>query len=430
MKLHVYIGIVLMAVLAGCGAPAPTSSENMLYEVEGFYQTNPGKALKILDNFDISSLSEKEQAHYCLLRAKVYDAHFWHNNEMDSLLKVAEGYFIGGDDKYFEAVTCMYLARYAKVVRHSMDEALNWELKALQSIGQCQNVDERLVRYSQTPTDVQNEIDRIKYVVHQRLGMLYGEIGDWRESITHLKISEIYYAEKQRYKLHMMSSYCLGNSYLAIKEYDSAFMCFDNAMHDAEIIGEKGELLYINNGLANYYLNRYENGEYADEAEREELLHNAMTEINKLQMAQQPKRLLMYLLIAVLTLVLLLCLLIAFRYRKKKEIKLMKVKDSQKQTLINCVSVIYKSNQENRTKQILDEFEKTYPGSVARLKIAHPELNDMELNICVLSYFPFRTKEIAQLMGLQENTVYRYRSTIRKKTGTDDLEALVDCILE
>lgn len=419
-----------MMVLAGCGAPAPSSSEDMLYEVEGFYQTNPGKALKILDNFDISSLSEKEQAHYCLLRAKVYDAHFWHNNEMDSLLKVAEGYFIGGDDKYFEAVTYMYLARYAKVTRHGMDEALNWELKALQSIEQCQNVDERLVRYSQTPTDVQNEIDRIKYVVHQRLGMLYGEIGDWRESITHLKISEIYYAEKQRYKLHMMSSYCLGNSYLAIKEYDSAFMCFDNAMHDAEIIGEKGELLYINNGLANYYLNRYENGEYADEAEREELLHNAMTEINKLQMAQQPKRLLMYLLIAVLTLVLLLCLLIAFRYRKKKEIKLMKVKDSQKQTLINCVSVIYKSNQENRTKQILDEFEKTYPGSVARLKISHPELSDMELNICVLSYFPFRTKEIAQLMGLQENTVYRYRSTIRKKTGTDDLEALVDCILD
>jgi len=271
-KLNLILPLLCLLLLASCTQTAPTSSEDMLYEVEGFYQTNPGKALRILDNYNVSSLSEKEQAHYCLLRAKVYDVHFQHNNEMDSLLKVAENYYVGGDDKYFEAVTCMYLARYAQVTRQGLDDALNWELKASQSIEQCHNVDERLVSYSQTPTDVQNEIDRIKYVVHQRLGMLYGEIGNWRESITHLKISETYYAEKQRHRLHMMSSYCLGNSYLAIKEYDSAFVCFDNAMHDAEIIGEKGELLYINNGLANYYLSRYENGEYSDEVEREELL--------------------------------------------------------------------------------------------------------------------------------------------------------------
>ena len=199
IKTHLHIILILLyTLLSGCGTHAPTSSEDMLYEVEGLYQTNPGKALRILDNFEVSALSEKEQAHYCLLRAKVYDAHFRHNNEMDSLLKVAENYFVGGDDKYFEAVTCMYIARYIQVTRQGLDEALSWELKALQSIEQCQIVDERLVLYSETPTDVQNEIDRIKYVVHQRLGMLYGEIGDWRERITHLKISEIYYAEKQR----------------------------------------------------------------------------------------------------------------------------------------------------------------------------------------------------------------------------------------
>lgn len=429
-RLNLILPLLCLLLLASCTQTDPTSSEDMLYEVEGFYQANPGKALRILDNFNVSSLSEKEQAHYCLLRAKVYDAHFQHNNEMDSLLKVAENYFVGGDDKYFESVTCMYLARYAQVTRQGLDEALNWELKALQSIEQCQNVDERLMLYSQTPTDIQNEIDRIKYVVHQRLGMLYGEIGDWRESITNLKISEIYYAEKQRYRLHMMSSYCLGNSYLAIKEYDSAFVCFDNAMHDAEIIGEKGELFYIKNGLANYYLNRYENGEYSDEAEREELLQNAMLEINKLQMAQMPKRVIVYLLVAVFVIVIVVILLIVFRYRRKKNIELLKIKDSQQQTLINCVSAIYKSNHNNRAQKIFDEFEKTYPGTVVRFKAVHPDLSDMEVNICVLSYFPFRTKEIAQLMGLQENTVYRYRSTIRKKTGTDDLEALVDCILE
>lgn len=424
-KLNLILPLLCLLLLASCTQTAPTSSEDMLYEVEGFYQTNQGKALKILDNFDVSALSEKERAHYCLLRAKVYDANFRHNNEMDSLLKVAENYFVGGDDKYFEAVTCMYLARYAQVTRQGLDEALNWELKALQSIEQCQNIDERLVLYSETPTDVQNEIDRIKYVVHQRLGMLYGEIGDWRESITHLKISEIYYAEKQRYRLHMMSSYCLGNSYLAIQEYDSAFVCFDNAMHDAEIIGEKDEMFYIDNGLANYYLNRYENGEYSDEAEREELLQNAMLEINKLQMAQMPKRVILYLLVAVFVIVIVVILLIVFRYRRKKNKELLKIKDSQQQTLINCVSAIYKSSQDNRAKQIFDEFEKTYPGAIARLKAAHPDLSDMEVNVAILSFLHFRAKETAELLGLTENTAMKYRSNVRKKAGQTPISEIL-----
>ena len=222
----------------------------------------------------------------------------------------------------------------------------------------------------------------------------------------------------------MMSSYCLGNSYLAIKEYDNAFVCFDNAMHDAEIIGEKGELLYINNGLANYYLNRYENGEYSDEAEREELLQNAMLEINKLQMAQMPKRVILYLLVAVFVIVIVVILLIVFRYRRKKNKELLKIKDSQQQTLINCVSAIYKSSQDNRAKQIFDEFEKTYPGAIARLKAAHPDLSDMEVNVAILSFLHFRAKETADLLGLTENTAMKYRSNVRKKTGKAELTIL------
>lgn len=93
-KFSLILPLFGLLLLASCTQQAPTSSEDMLYQVEGFYQTNPGKALRILDNFDVSALSEKEQAHYCLLRAKVYDAHFRHNNEMDSLLKVAENYFV------------------------------------------------------------------------------------------------------------------------------------------------------------------------------------------------------------------------------------------------------------------------------------------------------------------------------------------------
>ena len=61
---------------------------------------------------------------------------------------------------------------------------------------------------------------------------------------------------------------------------------------------------------------------------------------------------------------------------------------------------------------------------------AFPDLAKQEYELCVLGYFDFRAKEIAQLMGLQENTVYRYRSVIRKKTGTDDLETLVSRFLD
>lgn len=64
------------------------------------------------------------------------------------------------------------------------------------------------------------------------------------------------------------------------------------------------------------------------------------------------------------------------------------------------------------------------------MKAAYPELTEQEFELCVLGFFSFRAKETAQLTGFKENTIAKYRSNIRKKTGEDNLKELVKRHLE
>ena len=165
MKRLFYIGLVLLGFLAACKpAQTPPPEEDMLYRVECFYQTNLDSARRILDTLNVSLLSEKERAHYCLLRAKVNDG-LRKYNDFDSLMQVAEKQFVGGKDKYFESMTYWVLARVAQVENLGEQHVLDYRLKALQSIKQCHHVDERFVRFSLKPTDEKNEIDRLKYAI-------------------------------------------------------------------------------------------------------------------------------------------------------------------------------------------------------------------------------------------------------------------------
>ncbi len=91
---------------------------------------------------------------------------------------------------------------------------------------------------------------------------------------------------------------------------------------------------------------------------------------------------------------------------------------------------LYHGKEKDKLRRILAEFDGIYPKARERMMAAYPDLSMQEYELCVLGYFDFRAKEIAQLMDLQEGTVYRYRSTIRKKTGADDLEALVGRFLD
>lgn len=88
------------------------------------------------------------------------------------------------------------------------------------------------------------------------------------------------------------------------------------------------------------------------------------------------------------------------------------------------VQAIYDDKRNNTFGRILEAFNTAYPDALSQLKAAHPDLNDTELDVCVLSYFPFRMKEIADILDLRENTVSKYRTSIKKKTQTGTFEGL------
>ena len=88
------------------------------------------------------------------------------------------------------------------------------------------------------------------------------------------------------------------------------------------------------------------------------------------------------------------------------------------------VQAIYGDKRNNTFSRILEVFSEAYPDALTKLKAAHPDLNETELDICVLSMFPFRTKEIADILDLRENTVSKYRTAIKRKTQADSFEVL------
>ena len=89
------------------------------------------------------------------------------------------------------------------------------------------------------------------------------------------------------------------------------------------------------------------------------------------------------------------------------------------------VDAIYNDRLNNKAKRIIEVFNEAYPEALAKLKAAYPDLSDTELDICVLSFFPFRMKEIADILDLRENTVSKYRTTIKKKTQSVTIEGLI-----
>ncbi len=87
---------------------------------------------------------------------------------------------------------------------------------------------------------------------------------------------------------------------------------------------------------------------------------------------------------------------------------------------------IYSSKVENRLERIMDEFEAAYPEAMGRVAVAFPDLTPTERRIFVLSHLQFRAKEMADLLGLSENTVNQYRYNLRKKTENASFSAFLD----
>ena len=133
-------------------------------------------------------------------------------------------------------------------------------------------------------------------------------------------------------------------------------------------------------------------------------------------------------------------LLAALRYRKNKELETLKLREAQRQLqaeleqlttqqrdmLQQQVVAIYQSGQKDRLQRIMEAFEAAYPRGVEKMKSAYPDLNKTERNLVVLSFLGFRIKEEADLLGLSENTVAKYRSKLNKKVDFDSISILTD----
>ena len=90
------------------------------------------------------------------------------------------------------------------------------------------------------------------------------------------------------------------------------------------------------------------------------------------------------------------------------------------------VADLYRAKVPNRLERIMDEFEAAYPKAMERVAAAYPDLTPTERRIFVLSHLQFRAKEMADLLGLSENTVNQYRYNLRKKTENASFSAFLD----
>lgn len=538
---HIATSILLLGTIISCTKTTtpPPSEEDMLYQVECFYQTHLDSANQILDTLNLSVLSEKERAHYCLLRLDALFDKMFYDAEIDSLLQVAENCFVGGDDKYFEAKSY-----YAKGYAYRSSPQYRWLCidnyqKAKQSIDQCQHVDERFVRFSPTPTTEQDVIDHLKYKIYSGLGSAYGDFGYHNESLEVLKEAERFLCDRQWLDQHCLTALMIGELYLRFREYDSSALYLEKGFRSAQTLGDTWKMAACHSSAALHLLFRYEKQKKAEsEEEMQKFLREAIAEekkalyllggqtakfrastidglahayfelgqydsciyfakqaadqyglevwrmnanmylyksyealgymdsallyaekymdvrhqydcsgksvaqvkdeydkqldLQRLESEQQKKRLMLYLLVAVLLIVILAISFFISNYKKNNELETLRLKEkiesmhrNANDALVKRVRFIFADKRENDLNRIVAEFNATYPDALIKLKTAYPDLNEMELNTCVLSYFSFHMKEAATIMGLRNNTVAKYRSSIKKKTHTNNLESLL-----
>lgn len=285
MKLRYYIIGMLLLVLAACHSPQREAKscpqEDLLYQLTFDMGKKPDSVMHILDTLNVGVLSEKERAHYCLLLVEVRDLFYMYDDKTDSLLQVVEDYFIGGKDKYFESKTYELHARIASKEGEGEQVNLEWLLKALQSIGQCKHIDERLVRFSDKPTTEQEMIDFQKYRLHFKLGMCYLKNNYDQESLGHLRKAGWYFEHTEHTVMRFQSANMLGNAYLANKLYDSCLLWYEKGLEIAENLGRTPEIAYGHFSMSTYFLCRFEDHGFESEEEGRQLLRQSVAECHQ-----------------------------------------------------------------------------------------------------------------------------------------------------
>ena len=280
---------ILVALLSGFSAcqqhHIPTPEEDQLYQVECFYYNHPDSAMQILDTLVVEKLSEKEKAHFCLLKAQTILQMDFSNAEADSLLNVAAAYFSRHDDEYFEALTYFNQSRRMGVTMgletQNEKECTELMLKALQRIEDCQHLDPRLLQCSEKEADEQYKIGSLRSQIQMGLSSLYASTGFVEESIHYAKLADQFFADHDLKRKRIRTSFSLGNNYLELGEYDTCLMYYDRGLCFAEAVNDVAEGAYYYVATNLYYMTLIDYEQYDSEEERRQLLRKAVATSRK-----------------------------------------------------------------------------------------------------------------------------------------------------
>lgn len=280
---------ILVALLSGFSAcqqhHVPTPEEDMLYRVECFYYIRPDSALQILDTLDVEIMSEKEKAHFYLLKAQTILQMNFGSAEVDSLLNVAAANFSRHDDKYFEALTYFNQSRQKGITmgreNQNEKECTELMLKALQCIEECQHLDPRLLQCSEKEDDEQYKIGLLKSQIQMGLSSLYASTGFVEESIHYAKLADQFYANHDLKRNRIRTSFSLGTNYLELGEYDTCLMYYNRGLQFAEAVNDVVEGAYYYVVTNSYYMTLVDYQKYETEEERWQLLRKAVATSRK-----------------------------------------------------------------------------------------------------------------------------------------------------
>ena len=278
--------LVLLSGISACQKRnVPPPQEELLYDVECFYQQRPDSALQILDTLNVAMLSEKEKAHYGLLKAQTILQLDFGNPEADSLLQLSADYFSRHDEPYFEALTCFNQSRLLGVTlgRETQNEKECTELmlKALHCIDACQHLDPRLLCCSEDEADKQYKIGSLRSQICMGLSSLYASTGFVEESIHYTKMADQFYADHDLSRKRIRTSFTLGNNYLELGEYDACLMYYERGLHFAETVDDDVERAYYYVATNLYYMTLIDYEQYETEEERLQLLRKAVATSRK-----------------------------------------------------------------------------------------------------------------------------------------------------
>ena len=279
--IQVFIVFFVLALLS-CSKTQKSHcpQEDILYQVEScLISSDPDSAGSVLDTLNIQGLSKKEKAHYCYLLVKVNDFRMLYDDRTDSLLQEAVDFFVGSSDKYYEARVCEAVARVGSKRGNLLDYKLEWELKALKSIEQCQHVDPRLLQCKPEGTTEQDIIDDYKYMLIWRLGLTYAMGGYAEKSFDCTQRSYRYFEEKGDLRMTIQTTYTLSNEYLKRSEYDSCWKYLEISLQKAEQYGALVEWSTCYYAISNYFQVRGMNSE--NPVEKERLLRQSNSEAFK-----------------------------------------------------------------------------------------------------------------------------------------------------